>query len=161
MINYRMRLNQILGSPSLITRCTELTSFLEICSVEELKTYYQLIVDNIYGFPSFAGWGIRRLTRTLQPKETEAILKFLAPEGPLFKAIYRLMTDRNFRLEYPVTYLPPVLEEKICRLDVPEFFVKKVHITYDSYGQATILRNVFLSKLGYLIFCITFLEVQW
>ena len=79
-----------------------------MCSVEELKNYFQLIVDNIFGFPSYPGWGIRRLTRSAQPKETEAILKFVGPEGPLFKAIYRLLTDRNFRLEFPISSLPVI-----------------------------------------------------
>ncbi|CAG7838245.1 unnamed protein product [Allacma fusca] len=118
----------------------------------ESNTGQYLIVDNIFGFPSYPGWGIRRLTRGAQPKETEAVLKFLGPEGPFFKAIYRLMMDRNYRLEFPVSSLPVVLDQRITRLDIPEFFTKKVHLVYDSYGQVTAMRNIFLNPFEYYFF---------
>lgn len=76
---------------------------LDRCSVKDLQNVFPTLLDNIFGTTGGVSWGIRNIT--LNNTEFETVHHFLAPLGPVFRLIYRLL-DSTIKYEYNSSYLP-------------------------------------------------------
>lgn len=72
-----------------------------------MERLYPIIVQKIFGFGSYPpGWGIQTLHRTKSRKDSEALLDFLSPTGPLFThLIYKLLAE-PIAFNFPKGFIP-------------------------------------------------------
>lgn len=63
-------------------------------------------MESIFGTSGGLSWGLRNITPTSHPQDFVTLHHFLGPLGPVFRLIYKLLTDIQVKYEYSVTHLP-------------------------------------------------------
>jgi len=97
----------VLSNPNLLLRIADLTTIIQVWSLEDLKSLFPIIVESIMGYGmTNSGWGLRSITRNNAVRDAEAIIKFLGPTGPLISLAYHLMEDCGLKFEFPLRLLP-------------------------------------------------------
>lgn len=61
-------------------------------------------------------WGIRNISSTNNVKDFEILHHFLGPLGPIFRLIYKLLTDCQVKYEFSVAHLPVSRNKQTERL---------------------------------------------
>lgn len=108
----QVRLQTALNQPQVSTRCEEVARILSEATTKDAGYILRTTVEHILGLatPStiqgHAGWGLRVITRSAQPREFEQLRVFLGPNGPLLALIFRLASDPYMVFEFPVAWLP-------------------------------------------------------
>lgn len=108
------RILDILNLP-LVQRCPELGLIIDRASVKELQEVFPLLVNSIFGGHGSAGgvgWGFRTVTQISHPYEFEILYNFFIPLGPMFRLLYRLLSD-TVKYEVPISFLPPKMQQML------------------------------------------------
>lgn len=87
------------------TRCAELAVLLDRGNLQELNTFFPILVDNIFGPQGTLSWGLRTTTENT-PEDFRQLHHFLSPCGPIFNLIYALLKDPGIKYDFPLIYLP-------------------------------------------------------
>lgn len=99
-----MRILDILNLP-LMHRCPELGLIFDRASLKELQEIFPVLINSIFGLPGGGvGWGLRT-TQQANPHEFEILYNFFIPFGPMFRLLYRLLSD-PVKFEIPIGFLP-------------------------------------------------------
>ena len=96
-----------LNSPTVMGKVAELTPLLPQVPTKELHGIFQTVVDKVFGLQSGGrGWDIAATLRTSHPREYTSLASFLATDGPLLAAAYRLLAEPYLRYDFPISRLP-------------------------------------------------------
>jgi len=88
-------------------KVAELTPLLPQVPTKELHGIFQTVVDKVFGLQSGGrGWDIAATLRTSHPREYTSLASFLATDGPLLAAAYRLLAEPYLRYDFPISRLP-------------------------------------------------------
>ncbi|KAI8498330.1 sphingomyelin phosphodiesterase 4, neutral membrane (neutral sphingomyelinase-3) [Branchiostoma belcheri] len=109
-------------------RCTELAKIIDEHHTKDLHSIYTTLLENIFGFNYYTGWGLKTLNRKTQPVEFNAVKAFLCPGGPMFRLFYKLQSDAFIRYEFPLTCLPMPTRLALQEGAVPVFYSNKLQM---------------------------------
>ena len=84
----------------------EMTALYVFSVLQDLRNSLPTLLENIFGFGSEPGWQLDIISKSQNPHEFDAVLRLLAPDGPLLSFIYNLQTDLYLSYEFPFTCLP-------------------------------------------------------
>lgn len=98
-------MNSILNLP-LPTRCETISRLVNECTNKELENFFPLLIEDLFGISNQVGWKLRQIKFSYNPHEYELLVKFLHPNGPVFKLCYKLLSDCHLKYDFPLTYLP-------------------------------------------------------
>lgn len=95
----------ILNLP-LMHRCPELGLIIDRASLKELQEIFPVIINSIFGLPGGSvGWGLRTTQQSVNQHEFEILYNFFIPLGPMFRLLYRLLSD-PIKFDVPIGFLP-------------------------------------------------------
>lgn len=75
-----------------------------------MQNIFPTLIENIFGTSGGVCWGLRNITQSTHPNEFTVLHHFLGPLGPLFRLIYKLLTDSQVKYEYSVAHLPVIIQ---------------------------------------------------
>ncbi|KAF6022704.1 SMPD4 [Bugula neritina] len=122
-------IEQALLKPSYHEKCQALTSALSgNLNIRNIQHQYSTIVQKIFGFGQYPpGWRIEVTHKLKSKRDSDAILAFLHPTGPLFThVIYKLLAEAVV-FEFPYNCLPGATKKRVEeRLPLPELYNGKL-----------------------------------
>uniref|UniRef100_A0A336LQY2 CSON001502 protein n=1 Tax=Culicoides sonorensis TaxID=179676 RepID=A0A336LQY2_CULSO len=110
--NMSIRILDILNLP-LIHRCPELCLIIDRASLKELQEIFPVLINSIFGLPGGSvGWGLRTTQQQINQQEFEILYNFFIPLGPMFRMLYRLLSD-PIKFEVPIGFLPMKMQQML------------------------------------------------
>lgn len=97
---------------------------------------------SIYLCKSFAGWGLRTITRETAPVEFEYVYSFFVPLGPMFRLCYRLLSE-PIKFDVPIESLPPKTIQMLNNGRYPVFYSDILNIDPYRRQAASLQLNAF------------------
>ncbi|XP_066268360.1 sphingomyelin phosphodiesterase 4-like [Branchiostoma lanceolatum] len=124
-------------------RCTELAKIIDEHHTKDLHSIYTTLLENIFGFNFYTGWGLKTLNRKSQPVEFNAVKVFLCPGGPMFRLFYKLQSDAFIRYEFPLSCLPIPTRLALQEGAVPVFYSNKIQMLQHGRPANSLSLNAF------------------
>ncbi|CAH1247516.1 SMPD4 [Branchiostoma lanceolatum] len=124
-------------------RCTELAKIIDEHHTKDLHSIYTTLLENIFGFNFYTGWGLKTLNRKSQPVEFNAVKAFLCPGGPMFRLFYKLQSDAFIRYEFPLSCLPIPTRLALQEGAVPVFYSNKIQMLQHGRPANSLSLNAF------------------
>ncbi|XP_063707848.1 sphingomyelin phosphodiesterase 4 [Culicoides brevitarsis] len=119
--NMSIRILDILNLP-LMHRCPELGLIIDRASLKELQEIFPVLINSIFGLPGGSvGWGLRTTQQTVNHQEFEILYNFFIPLGPMFRLLYRLLSD-PIKFDVPIGFLPPKMQQMLESGRYPGFY---------------------------------------
>eukprot|EP00058_Branchiostoma_floridae_P023155 XP_002608645.1 hypothetical protein BRAFLDRAFT_128365 [Branchiostoma floridae] len=124
-------------------RCAELTKIIDEHHTKDLHSIYTTLLENIFGFNYYTGWGLKTLNRKTQPVEFNTVKAFLCPGGPMFRLFYKLQSDAFIRYEFPLSCLPIPTRLALQEGAVPVFYSNKLQMLQHGRPASSLSLNAF------------------
>jgi sphingomyelin phosphodiesterase 4 len=106
IFSFRMQYTLPVLQQPIHIRCDSIARWVEECTNKDLENLLPDIVEDIFGVSNRVGWGLMNIEYSLNPGEYDLLLKFLHPNGPMFRLCYKLLSDPYIKYKFPLSFLP-------------------------------------------------------
>ncbi|XP_046389707.1 sphingomyelin phosphodiesterase 4 [Ischnura elegans] len=138
----RYRIYNALSKP-LQYRVEDIVTVLEQCSNKELQSVYPILLESLFGTNDTYGWNLRNVYNNQNPREFDLLFQFLHPNGPIFRACYKLIGDSYLKYDFPLSYLPGKVKKLIEKGMAPPFYVDKLQVDSQTGKPFSLALNPF------------------
>ncbi|XP_063239013.1 sphingomyelin phosphodiesterase 4 [Bacillus rossius redtenbacheri] len=122
-------------------RCAEVGRLLDECRERDLEALFPAVVGDVFGAGGSRDWGLRSTLRKYAPADFDALVGLLGPQGPVFRACYRLLANCYLKYQFPLAFLPPKIKKLIEDGSVPPFYMDKVYVDHQTRMVAALQLN--------------------
>ncbi|KAJ0180569.1 hypothetical protein K1T71_003973 [Dendrolimus kikuchii] len=110
---------------------------------KDLQAVFPQLISNIFSNSYNNGWGLRTITYENNRYEFEALIRFLEPQGPLFRLCYKLLSDSQLKYDLPLNVLPLDLQMTLERGRCSQFYADMLQTDLHAMNIVALALNPF------------------